>query len=239
MKPLIYALFLIAFSSCQYVNPQSPWEELKDNENEKLPKSTAADSNFLDYVNENIIPAPDEKKFISDIFRLKSVRLTHCDRDSIHYQDEINGKKIELTLTLKKFEKENHLIEFEKEGESIAVKTIDGKQPWGTYLIPTSEIDQVTIQVDNHTIDLSYEMKDIFNLPLCNLDQKWENFSPNPLLKYDLENEVLYLYIKGGDRSFHFLGKFIFDENKFIKRYMLDYGDLSVTGSFRENFKGF
>lgn len=237
MKPLTYALFLIVFSSCHYINPRSPWEELKDNEEEQ--KIVNSDSTFLEYVNENIITPSDDKKFISDIFRLKSVRLTQCDRDSIHYQDEIDGKKIELKLTLKKFEQEQHMIEFENGGESNVVKAIDGKKPWGTYLIPTSEIDQVTIMVDNHTIDISYEMKDIFNLPLCNLDQKWENFNPNPLLKYDLENEVLYLYIKGGDRSFHFLGKFIFDENKFIKRYMLDYGDLSVTGSFREDFKGF
>jgi hypothetical protein len=93
--------------------------------------------------------------------------------------------------------------------------------------------------VNGNEVKIEGEFKDIYNLRMCDSVNVWKNFNPNPLLKYDKKNKVFYLYVHGGNAAGTYFGKFIFDENKFIKRYLLDYGDLSPTGSFRKNFKGF
>jgi|GEM_PF-6780434 len=73
---------------------------------------------------------------------------------------------------------------------------------------------------------------------MCEYDYK-KHFNPNPLLKYDQKNKVFYFYIKGGQAADTYFGKYVFDENSYITRYLLHYGQLSETHSFRENFKGF
>jgi hypothetical protein len=92
--------------------------------------------------------------------------------------------------------------------------------------------------VNGHKIEMKEELSDIYNVQMCNYN-RWKYFNPNALLKYDARNEVFYLYIKGGNTADHYFGKFVFDENKFITRYLVDYYQLSTTGSFRLDFKGF
>lgn len=247
MNAFKYCLFLFLLTSCQNTEPKNPWPELSYENRQKQQKEkynqqvTKNDSTFLAYISENIITHPDEKKYISDISQLKSIQLVSCDSKNIHYKDKVDGKEIELKLSLKNFKEKNHKIQYEdrEKYNPDNLRFIDGKEPWGIYREPQTEIGQLQIWVNGKEIKMEKEMKDIYNLDLCDLDYKWKNFDPNPLLKYDEKNNVFYLYVKGGKTSFHFFGKFIFDENKFIKRYMLDYGDLSPTGSFRKNFKGF
>jgi len=247
IKIFNYCCFFFLCISCQNTEPKNPWPDLsykkrQEQQKEKIKHQIKTeDSIFLAYINENIITHPDEKKYISDIALLKSIQLINCDSKNIHYKDKVDGKEIELKLSLKRFEKKDHKIQYEnrEKFDPNNLKFIDGKQPWGIYREPVNEIDQLQIWVNGNEIKMEEEIKDIYNLDLCELDHKWKNFDPNPLLKYDEENKVFYLYLKGGKTSYHFFGKFIFNENKFIKRYMLNYGDLSPTGSFRPNFKGF
>ena len=55
----------------------------------------------------------------------------------------------------------------------------------------------------------------------------------------DAGNKVFYLYVGGGIAADSYFGKFVFSETKFIERYLLHYGKLSKTASFRPIFKGF
>lgn len=247
MNVFKYALLLILLTSCQNPKPKNPWPELSQKETPEQRKkridqqAAEIDSTFLAYISENIVTHPDDKKYISDLTQLKSIQLVSCDKKRIHYKDKIDGKEIELKLSLKKFEKKNHTIQYEdrEKYNPDDFRFIDGKEPWGIYREPHTEIDQLEVWVNGNEIKMEKEIKDIYNLALCDLDYKWKNFDPNPLLKYDEINKVFYLYVKGGKTSYHFFGKFIFDEKKFIKRYMLHYGHLSERGTFRINFKGF
>jgi hypothetical protein len=242
-----YSLFLFLLISCQNTEPKNPWPELsykkrQEQQKGKYQQVTKNDSTFLTYISENIITHPDEKIYISDITQLKSIQLINCDSSKIHYKDKVDGKEIELKLSLKKFEKKNHKIQSENREKFSpeGFRFIDGKEPWGGYYGgPSSETNKLQIWVNGNEIKMEEEFTDIYNLMMCDLDKQWINFNPNPSLKYDEKNKVFYLYVHGGNAAGTYFGKFIFDENKFIKRYLLDYGDLSPTGSFRKNFKGF
>ncbi len=248
MNVFKYTLFFFFLSSCQEAKPKNPWPELSYENRQKQQKEkyqkqvNDVDSTFLAYISENIITHPDEKKYISDLDQLKSIQLVSCDKKRIHYKDKIDGKEIELKLSLKKFEKKNHTIQYEdrEKYNPDDFRFIDGKKPWGGYYGgPNAETDQLQIWVNGNKIKMEEKFTDIYNLRMCDLDKQWINFNPNPLLKYDEKNKVFYLYVKGGNAAGTYFGKFIFDENGFIKRYILHYGHLSPTGSFRINFKGF
>lgn len=255
MNAFKYCLFLFLLTSCQNTEPKNPWPELSYENRQKQQKEifeqreekaeqrvANKDSTFLAYINENIVTNPGEKKYISDISKLKSVQLINCNKNNIHYKDKVDGKEIELKLSLKKFEKENHKIQYEdrKKYNPNDFRFIDGKEPWGGYYGgPSSETNKLQIWVNGNEIKMEEEFTDIYNLMMCDLDKQWINFNPNPSLKYDEKNKVFYLYIKGGNAAGTYFGKFIFDENKFITRYMLHYGHLSERGTFRPNFKGF
>ncbi len=200
----------------------------------------AEDSLFLELINKEVIRDAEEKKYISNISKLKSIKLINCDSKSIHYKDMIDNKAIEFKLSLKKFDKEIHTIKYINDMiDENWCELIDGKEPWGgIYGHPKTEIDKIEVVINGKSIEMKNELSDVFDFQMCEFDYRIY-FNPNPLLKYDKENEVFYLYIKGGNAADNYFGKFVFDENQFIKRYLLHYGQLSETGSFKMNFKGF
>ena len=221
-----YTLFLILFASCQDDKPKNPWPELNYENRQKQQKEmlqqrkeradaevVKMDSTFLAYISENIITNPEEKKYISAISKLKSIQLINCDKKSIHYKDKVDGKEIELKLSLKKFEKKNHKIQYEdrEKFSPEGFRFIDGKEPWGGYYGgPNSETDKLQIWVNDKEIKMEKEFTDIYNLRMCDLGKIWRNFNPNPSLKYDEKNKVFYLYVKGGNAAGTYFGKFIF-----------------------------
>ncbi len=199
------------------------------------------DSLFLNMITSEIITVEEDKKYISNIAQLKSVKLINCDSMNIHYKDIIEGKQIEFKLSLKEFKKENHKIKYKVHSINgyQDCEAIDGKEPWGGYYgHPKTEIDKLEVSINGKKIQMKEKFQDVFNFQMCDSDYR-KYFNPNPLLKYDIENEVYYLYIKGGNAADNYFGKFVFNENQFINRYLLHYGQLSETGSFRINFKGF
>lgn len=246
MKIIFYPIVLFLIIGCQ----NSDKKEFSTNdkvigENEiglmKGDKFGGSDSLFLKMVNDEIITNQEEKKYISNITKLKPIKLINCDSMNIHYKDVVDGKSIELKLSLKKFEKQNHQIKYKVHPENgyQDCELIDGKKPWGGYYgHPRTELDNLRIRVNGNKIDMKEQLQDVYNFQMCDFDFR-KYFNPSPLLTYDKENEVFYLYVKGGNAADNYFGKFVFNENQFIKRYLLHYGHLSTTGSFRINFKGF
>ncbi|MEZ4776099.1 MAG: hypothetical protein R3D00_23200 [Bacteroidia bacterium] len=240
MKITKYLIILILTIGCKNLN-ENDEKASKETQNIKGNRGAEADSLFMEMINNKIITKPEEKKYISDIEKLKSVKLINCDSMSIHYKDLIDGKEIELKLSLKKFEKKNHNIKYRihEESKYQDCELIDGKEPWGGYYgCPETEIENLEIFVNGNPIEMEEELRDVFDFQMCD-NGHWKHFNPNPLLKYDKENGVFYLYTNGGQAADNYFGKFVFDENKFITRYLLDYVPLSKTGSFRQSFKGF
>lgn len=242
MKTIKYWIILIFIIGCQNTKKQKIENQITPiSKEEKIEVFyNEYDSIFLDLIRTEVVTNPEDKKFISDITKLESVALVHCDTMNIHYRDSIDGNLIELKLKLKRFEKENHRIVYDEEmKESNWCKLIGGKKPWGGfYGHPKSEVDKIEFSVNGKLVEMKNEFRDIFNLEMC-YDDYQIYFNPNPLLKYDVENKVFYLYIKGGNAADTYFGKFIFDHNQYIKRYLLHYVQLSKTASFRDDFKGF
>jgi ribosomal protein S8 len=102
------------------------------------------DSLFLELINKKIVTKIEEKKYISDITELKTIKLINCDSMNIHYKDFIDGKQIEFKLSLKEFKNKNHKIKYRvKEKGFQDCESIDGKEPWGgIYGHPRTEIDR-------------------------------------------------------------------------------------------------
>jgi len=246
MKIIVYPIILFFLIGCQ----NSDKKEIATNKEVfskkeiglmKGDKFGEDDSLFLKMINNEIITKEEDKKYISNIAKLKSVKLVNCDSMNIHYKDIVEGKQIEFKLSLKKFKKQNHKIKYKVHPENgyQDCESIDGKEPWGGYYgHPKTEIDKLEVSINGKKIEMKDKLQDVFNFQMCDFDYR-RYFNPNPLLKYDIENEVFYLYIKGGNAADNYFGKFVFNEDKFIKRYLLHYGQLSETGSFRMNFKGF
>lgn len=239
MKIINYSIILFLILGCQ----SSGKKETITKVEERLIKNfsfTKSDSLFWEMINEEVVTNVEEEKYISNIAKLQSIELLNCDSMNIHYKDFVEGKQIEFKLSLKKFEKENHQIKYivDEQGDIIEWESIDGKEPWGGNYGAGTEVDKLEISVNGNQIEMKDELRDVFNFRMCDSDSRIY-FNPNPLLKYDKGNEVFYLYIKGGNAASHYFGKFVFNEKRFLKRYLVNYGLLSTTGSFRMNFKGF
>ena len=246
MTSIKYSIILVLLIGCQdsYKKEIASNKEAAEEKEMDLMEPEEfgeSDSLFLKMVNNEIVIKEEEKKYISNIEKLKSVKLIHCDSMSISYKDTVEGKHIEFFLSLKKFKKQHHKIKYwvHPEHEYQFCESIDGKEPWGGYYgHPKTEIDKLEILIDGNNLEIKGEFQDLFNFEMCDSDYR-KYFNPNPLLKYDKENQVFYLYVKGGGSADTYFGKFVFNEKKFIKRYLLHYGQLSETASFKEDFKGF
>jgi len=111
-------------------------------------------------INNEIITIQEEKKYISNITKLNSVKLVNCDSRNIHYKDVVDNKSIEFKMSLKKFNKENHRIKYyEERKEDNWSELIDGKEPWGgIYGHPKTEVDKLEITINEKLINMTMKI---------------------------------------------------------------------------------
>jgi hypothetical protein len=231
-------LICLLFGSCDNSAVKNNKEKSIKNADEELFRIVSArkDSLFQAYI-EKIFEKPEDKKYISDITSLKSIQLINCDSLRIVYSDSVDHFHVELELSIKKFDKNGHNIEYKEGYENC--KLIDGNEPWGGfYGCPETEVEDINVKINGNKIDIKDQLTDMFDFQMCNSDYR-HFFNPAPLLKYDDKNKVFYLYVKGGNAANNYFGKVVFNENGFIGRYMMNYIQLSRTSSFKPDFKGF
>jgi len=108
MKIFILSFILFLFVGCQNSNkPKTDNDKTKTIEQKEeigLKNGdyfTEEDSLFLAMINKKIVTKPEEKKYISRLDNLIPIQLIHCDNNSIHYKDSINGKSIDLTMKIR------------------------------------------------------------------------------------------------------------------------------------------
>ena len=195
--------------------------------------------NVSPLISELVVTEPEEQKFITDIRKLKKLKVVKCDARAIEYQDEVNGKAISLKITSKPFLKEAHKIEYHVFGEKTTKNClkVDGVRPrGGFYGCPTTELDTIRFIIDGKAVELGDHFKNYYNPVFCEVYQ--ENFNPNPLLTYT-EEGYFYIYLMGGKGVDRFLTKFICDENAVLHSYYLDNEKLRSINGYDRHFIGF
>lgn len=236
--PLLLLVLLSACNPAEKTPPPTPPKPVESITPTNL--NTTNDSLFKAMVEKTIVLKPEEKKFIADLDHLKVLALVSCDSSGIQYRDTINGSLIELTLRVQAFLPKRHKIKYRVSADKTFTDCdlIDGKAPWGgNYGCPETEIKSLACRFNKVSIDLGDHFKDLYNLKMGNGYLK--RFSPCPLFTYDPANDVFYLYIIGGKAADTYFAKFVIDRKKVLNRYVLSYEQLSETGSFRPEFKGF
>ena len=188
---------------------------------------------------DSIITNPEEKKFISDIRKIRKLKLVNCDQNGIHYLDEVKGEKVELKITLKPFVKAEHEIEYHnfQEKTSKNCLKVDGAKPRGGYYgCPSTEFDKIKFTIGGNAVDLGEHFENHYNPIMCKVYQ--ENFNPNPLLTYS-EDGYFYLYLMGGKGQDRFLTKFVSDGKSVTHSYFLNVQQLREINGFDKDFLGF
>lgn len=194
------------------------------------------DSSFKSFVLNKI--GKEKSDHISNISDLKKLKIVNCDSTNIYYKDTIESNPIELKITIQDFKHEGHKIKYIDRGDYKDCELIDNKYPFGGYYgCPKTEIKNIEIIIDNKKLDLGDTFSNLYNIEMCEISFK--NFTPNPLLTYSEKNKQFQLYINGGIAAGTYFSKIIFDEEKIIAKYVIDYVELSKQGSFFREFKGF
>lgn len=232
-KYLILFPFLI-LTSCFQTNSETeaPPEEVKS-------KPTKSDGRFLQFIENELITAEDEKKYITDISKHQKVKLLSCNPQMIHYKDEADGKSVELKISIKPFDKTKHKLEYKvfNGKKSNDCELVDGVRPrGGFYQCPTTEFEKIEFSINDQPVDLGTHFDHYYNLKMC--ENYLENFSPSPMLTYS-EDGLFNLYLIGGKGIDKFFTKIIIDDNRIAKSYYLDYNKLRDNGGFDKNFSGF
>jgi len=200
---------------------------------------TKSDSRFSQFIENELITEATDKKYISNIKEHQKVTLASCTPKMIHYKDEIDGKSIELKISVKPFIKENHKLQYKvfNGKQSSDCELVDGVRPrGGFYGCPDTEFDKIEFTINGRPVDLGTHFDNYYNLKFC--DNYLVNFSPSPSLTYS-EDGFFNLYLIGGKGIDKFFTKMIIDGNRIVKSYYLDYNQLRDNNGFDKNFEGF
>ena len=236
MRSVLYVLAMLGLLSCTNTQAPNPVEQQT-----RILDFTERDQAFLQLINAEVVVDASEKRFISDITQLVPIKLLSCDSMHIHYRDVLDGYTVEFKMSLQRFQEGDHEISIhDVDSTGGQVTWIDGREPWGaTYQLPLTEIKVVEMTVNGRSVALQDKLSDLYDLDMCDDLLYSDYFSPSPLLTYDANNQLFYLYISAGNAANTCFGKYILSKQGYVTRYMLHYGQLSETSSFRPNFKGF
>jgi len=197
---------------------------------------TNANTEFVNYTIRDLLPHPDDKKYIADRSDLRRLERTSCDSSRVSFKDTLNsGETLDIELTAGLFIPEDHSIAIHPEHDYI--QSIDGAYPWGgVYGPPETEIQSLSISVNGKGLSIPLNSyADLFEPDLCDLDH-----FRRPIEAFtSLSGEFIYLYIYGGDNAATYFCKLVFDQQSYVTRIIPDSMSLSTYSCFRPDFIGF
>lgn len=192
---------------------------------------------LIDYIIKYVLKNKADSVFLTDRSLLRKLHVEYCDTNHVIIKDKLlNGKSCIIELKAERFNEARHKVTYRNStSESKDYKTIDGKYPFGG---PNGKINRelvgIYFTINQKPIKINKELLPSINEPnFCEM-QYWDR----PVEAYE-DGEYIYVYIGGGNAAGTYLGKFVFDQNRYITSIFVDYGPLSKYGSFGKHFIGF
>ena len=211
-------------------------ESIRKVDNRKpSPSSILKDTTFLDYAINEIIK-PEEIIYISNRRLLQSFEIDTCSKWNVEMIDTINDTtRIEISIKTKEFNPDANNIEKYKEEEYK--ENINNLRAYGaTYQLPEIEFSSIQILVNDLSLDIpDSAFKNLYEPSLC----ESYGFVRQVQAYTSLDGKYIYIYIYGGHAAGTYFTKLIFDHKRFITKWTVEYGHLSVFGCFSERFIGY
>jgi len=202
------------------------------------PSSLLKDTTFLDYAINEIIKS-EEIIYISNRRLLQLFEVDTCSMWSVEMRDTINDTtRIEISIKTQKFNPDaNNIEKYKKEEYKDYIENINNLRAYGaTYKLPEIEFSNIQILVNNFPLDIpDSAFKNLYEPNLCDS----YGFVRQVQAYTSLDGKYIYIYIYGGHAADTYFTKLIFDHKRFITKWTVEYGQLSVFGCFYERFIGY
>ena len=209
---------------------------------QKIRKDTSTNYNtaFAIYTINKLLNKPTDIRFVSNRNILPEFKYTTCDSTQTKVSDTLKtGEICEIFIKVGSFDSLKHkIIKVTTKGESEGlINKIDGQSPFGClYNFPEKKIRYFSISIDGKQIAIpknAYE--NLYDPNICNtwhFERKIEAYT-------SLDGQYIYIYIYGGNAAGAYFSKLIFDKKKYLTKISAGYYELSIHGSFRDDFVGF
>lgn len=203
------------------------------------PNSRIKDTTFIDFALRQIIK-PEDKIYVSNRRLLKEFNLTSCSEwyAEMSTLTAIDSLKIRIEIVAREFNPVQRKIEkFQQEEYKDYIEKIDNQIAHGAvYGIPNFEIEDLKISIEGKEIEIpDSAYKNLFDPNFC----EFHGFVRRVSAYTSLDSKFIYIYIYGGEAADTYFSKLIFDREKFIAKWVVGYGPLSVFGCFSDRFVGF
>jgi len=213
-------------------------KSIRQNESHRTPSNCSlSDSTFLDYAISNIIK-PNELKYISNKLILTSLIINGCSKWFVEMNDSIQGKSIKVVLKTSNFDNSiNTIVKYEDPVLNHINENINGFIPYGAhYGAPKTQWTALNIWIDDQPLSIPDSVfSNLYEPNFC----EFIGFIRNVKVYSSLDGQFLYLYVFGGNAADTYFAKLIFDHEKFIAKWVVDYYPLSCYGCFHDRFIGY
>lgn len=200
---------------------------------ESLRLSGLKDTTFLDYALNNIIQ-PKDRMYISNRNLLSAIPVTICTKYLIEMKDSVFGKEILIEIKMKDFDSTLNSIQRNENKDNVS---INGFYPYGSfYSDPILQFESISIKINGNSLIIpDSAFINLYEPNLC----EYSGYTRNLMAYPSEDGKNIYLYIYGGSGADNYFAKLIFDQEKFVARWVADYLPLSGFGCFSECFIGF
>lgn len=242
-RVLLVILFLLGIisSTTQFLYAQSEHLDHIESIRQSYYKGKAengwkGDSAFIEHVIQNVLEGPQDQMFITNRELLNPLCIAHCGRNEIIIHDTLeDNRMIDIELQLQPFDTASHQIIY-METDSL-IELIDSLPAYGgVENIPTWEIDTLKVRIGGKELFIPKEAyANLYEPNLC----ANELFRKGVMAYPSKEENYFYVYIYGGAGADLYFAKLIFDEERYLKKIVTEYADLSEFDAFRWDFIGY
>jgi hypothetical protein len=186
----------------------------------------------MEYLLKYVIEQPSDTQYIEIRESNLRIKTKYCDYQKIILSDTLDSENIYfIEIASKKFELNKHHITLDsgiviqeyypKKAKRFGIGKIDGFDVYGTDIdLPNTEIGVFNIKINEKKIDIpTHVIGGLYEPNFCSDDKSFHYIEA-----YESKDEKkLYIYMAGSDAGGGYMVKWIFNQHRFIKRFITIY----------------
>ena len=243
IKIVITFILMVSNTICQNNEYLKHIESIRNNEGkgkacriisyESIRLCGLKDTTFLDYALCNLIH-PNDRVYISDRNLLTAIPITKCTKSLIEMKGKVLDKEILIEIKTKDFDSTLNDIQKNENKDNIS---INGFYPFGSFYSDAKlQFESISMKINGKSLIIpDSAFVNLYEPNLC----EYSDFTRNLMAYTSEDGKNIYLYIYGGSGADNYFAKLIFDQEKFVAKWVTDYLPLSCFGCFSKCFIGF